>query len=747
MSCAEEKYTDRMTEASESHFMAGGRTRRAWRINDFYITTTSPRVTADTLVLKHRESFAVFDEYGDIGVGHTPSQGYEGVYHEGTRFLCHERMLLNGQPLLLLSSAVSSDGSTVIVDLTNPDIYLDEELALPHGTVHIGRQKVLWDAVCYQSTKVCNFGTEPVEIVISLNFDADFSDIFEVRGVKRESRGELRAPLLSTKRMRFSYLGLDGRERATEITWTPVADSVSESGPVFYFAMRPKEEIELAVAVACESRAKPVVATFEQARSKIRGQLLEMSNEDTEIDTSNEQFNAWLHRSLADIRTLTSTLPTGFYPYAGIPWFSAPFGRDGCITAYQFLLVNPSLARGVLGYLSATQATSEDDYSQAEPGKIIHEERLGEMSILGEVPFRRYYGSIDATPLFVWLAGQYLRHTGDIEFIKRIWPNIHAAACWLDNYGDRDGDGWIEYEGHKGNGLENQGWKDSKDAVFHADGRIPQGPIALVEVQAYAYAARLAAAAIADELGEPDFAKSQRTAAADLKKRFDDAFWCDEIGMYALALDGRKRQCAVRSSNAGHVLLGELAGRSRAAKIFHSLMSPDFFSGWGVRTVARGEALYNPIAYHNGSVWPHDNSIIAQGMAVYGFKEGALRITRGLFDAVRHFGHMRMPELFCGFDRIVEEEPVLYPVACNPQAWSAGSVFLLLKACLGLKVDAVAGRIILERPALPSFLDSVKISGLRCGGSSATLLFSRHQDDVGVNVLKREGPLDVVIIK
>lgn len=720
---------------------------RPWRIDEFYITTTSPRVTAETLVLKHGESFAVFDHHGNIGVGYEPSRGYEGIYHEGTRFLCYEEMFLNGQPLLLLSSSVSSEGSTVVVDLTNPDIYKNGDLVLAHGTVHLSRQKALSDAVCYQSIKVCNFGRSRIEIAVNIDFAADFLDVFEVRGIKRETRGETCPPKVSEDGIKYSYVGLDGRERTTSISWSPAAGAVSERGPSFSLPITPKDEIELEVVVACEARAKPTVVTFEQARTKLRSRLQELSSGDAEIETSNEHFNAWLHRSLADVHTLTSTLSTGPYVYAGIPWFSAPFGRDGCITAYQFITVNPSLARGVLGYLSATQATEVDERFQAEPGKIVHEERLGEMSVIGEVPFGRYYGSVDSTLLFIWLAEQYLNHTDDLEFIERIWPNICAAAEWMDGYGDRDGDGWVEYEGQQGNGLENQGWKDSKDAVFHADGRIPSGPIALVEVQAYAYAARLAVAALAERLDEQSLSRRHRRAAADLKKRFDDAFWCDAIGTYALALDGRKRQCEVRASNSGHALLGGLADRRRAAVAVRSLLGPDFFTGWGIRTVARGEALYNPIAYHNGSVWPHDNSLIAQGMSMYGFKDGAVRITSAMFDAATYFDHSRMPELFCGFDRVMEEEPVLYPVACNPQAWAAGSVFLLLKACLGLKVDASAGRVIFERPALPPFLERVKITGLRCGGSSATLLFSRHQDDVGVNVLRRDGPMEVVVIK
>jgi glycogen debranching enzyme len=720
---------------------------RTWRIDDFYIAATSPRLTADTLVLKHGETFAVFDEHGNIGVGQDPSQAYEGLYHDGTRFLCREELSLNGQPLLLLSSSVDLEGTTVVADLTNPDISKDDTVVLPHGTIHVNRQKVLWDGVYYEAIRVSNYGRTSHEVALGLDFAADFADIFEVRGVRRRRRGQMLPRSASEFEIVFAYRGLDEVLRRSRITWDYPGVADEKNAVLFFLELRPKEERVINVSVACETQTPRMIVGFERARTSLRAEIGELASGDAYIETSNEQFNGWLHRSAADIHTLVSRTESGPFPYAGIPWFSAAFGRDGAITAFQYLMVNPELARGVLSYLAATQADEVDEFSQSEPGKIIHELRGGEMSVLGEVPFRRYYGSVDATPLFVWLAHEYLEHTGDLGFVSALWPSILKAVEWVDTWGDKDQDGFVEYAGHFGDGLENQGWKDSKDAVFHADGRIPAGPIALAEVQAYVYRCRLAAAEIAERLDEKDVAEEQRRKAAALKEAFERAFWCDEIGLYAMALDGRKRPCAIRTSNAGQVLVGGMIRQARAAAVVRSLMSTDFFSGWGIRTVARGEPLYNPMAYHNGSVWPHDNSLIALGMARYGFKAEAMHVMSALFDAVSYFSHMRMPELFCGFYRKPDEGPVLYPVACNPQAWAAGSVFLLLRACLGLEVDASRGRVTLDKPNLPEFLRHVKISGLRCGDSSVSLLFSRHEDDVGVNVLQRDGPVEVVVIK
>jgi len=464
------------------------------------------------------------------------------------------------------------------------------------------------------------------------------------------------------------------------------------------------------------------------------------------IETENGQFNALVRRATADLHMMTTVLPTGPYPYAGVPWFNTPFGRDGIVTAMECLWLNPSLARGVLAYLAHTQATETIPEQDAEPGKILHETRSGEMAALGEMPFGQYFGSVDATPLFVVLAGAYYERTGDRRFIEEIWAHVEAALRWMERYGDCDGDGFIEYRTDTRDGLLHQGWKDSDDAVFHADGSPARGPIALCEVQGYAYAAWQAGARLAAALKLPGVGAEFTLRANALRERFEAAFWCEELSMYALALDGDKRPCRVRTSNAGLCLFSGIAAPDRAARVAGTLLQPESFSGWGIRTLAMGEPRYNPMGYHIGSVWPHDNALIASGMMRYGFSPEASRIFTGLFDAAMYCDLYRVPELFCGFPREMGEGPVFYPVACAPQAWSAAAVFLLLQGCLGLTVNALERKISLVRPSLPPFLGQVRILNLMLLDSAVDLLVVRHEHDISVNVLRQKGQLEVVVL-
>jgi glycogen debranching enzyme len=456
-------------------------------------------------------------------------------------------------------------------------------------------------------------------------------------------------------------------------------------------------------------------------------------------------MDRWLERSSADLAMLVTELPTGPYPYAGVPWYSTTFGRDGLITAREMLWLDPAPARGVLAFLAATQATAEEPQRDAEPGKILHEARKCEMARTGEVPFGRYYGTVDATPLFVALAGAYLRRTGDLGFVRGIWPHVLAALEWMDRYGDRDGDGFIEYARRSRHGLVQQGWKDSHDSVFHADGSMAEPPIALCEVQAYAWEAREQAATIAQALGETQRAAQLRDSAAQLRERFLRAFWCEDLGVYALALDGRKQPCRVAASNAGHALWTGIAAPEHAARMAQRFLDDDFFSGWGVRTVAAGQARYNPMSYHNGSIWPHDNALIAAGLARYGHTDAAMRLMSGLFDASLHFSQHRLPELFCGFPRREGEGPTLYPVACSPQAWAAAAVFAMLQACLGLDIDAARGELALHAPRLPGFIDRLDLHGLRIGHADVDLLLQRYHHNVGVEVIGKRGDVAVRI--
>lgn len=437
---------------------------------------------------------------------------------------------------------------------------------------------------------------------------------------------------------------------------------------------------------------------------------------------ANAQFNAWIERSAADLGMLTAGNPEGPYPYAGVPWYSVPFGRDGIITALEYLWADAAMAREVLAFLARTQATERRAEQDAEPGKIVHEMRKGELAALGEIPFGTYYGTIDATPLFIVLAGEYQQRTGDTPTLERLWPALLAALEWIDRHGDLDGDGYVEYRRHSDKGLVNQGWKDSEDSVFHADGSPAHGPIALCEVQAYVYLAKIHAARLARLLGEHDRASELERSAEALRNRFELDFWCDELGTYALALDGDKRPCRVRSSNAGHVLWSGIASEERARRVGEALMSPESFSGWGVRTVTEGQARY-------------------------GMKDKTAAVAAALYEASLFMDLHRLPELFCGFERRhAGEGPTLYPVACSPQAWASAAPFYLIKACLGLSFRPQEPRIRFLHPVLPPFLDSLRLTDLRVGEAVVDVLFERHGGEIGVKVARKQGDVEVSVV-
>ena len=716
-------------------------------VDPHFVHPKSDLLDDRTRVLKHGDLFAVFDRRGDALVFQTSSHG---LYYRGTRFLSGLVLKLDGQRPLLLGSTVRDDNALMTVDLANAAREEDGVVVVPGDTVHVFRSRFLCDDTCYEHIRVTNHASDPLDARLSIRVLADFKDVFEVRGAKRERRGTSFEPVVSDRTLRLTYRGLDGRTRTTVVTCDPRPDEITSSEIHYRLQLSEKEEAEIRIAVTCqidERLTRNGRRSHDEAFSTACAELEEQRSFGCRIRTSNELFNDWIARSVADLHMMITRTEHGLYPYAGVPWFNTVFGRDGIITAREALWANPSIASGVIKYLAATQAKRNAPERDAEPGKIVHETREGEMAALGEVPFERYYGTVDATPLFIMLVHDYYVRTGDLATLREVWPSVCRGLAWLDEYGDADGDGFVEYARRTSQGLLQQGWKDSSDSVFHADGRMAVGPIALCEVQGYAYAARMGAAHLASVLDEPELGQRLRERAALLRRSFAEHFWCEELGTFALALDGAKSPCRVRTSNAGHCLFAGIAEPEHAERVTATLMEDTSFSGWGVRTLDAGERRYNPMSYHNGSIWPHDTAIVAAGMARYGAREPTLRVTDALFQASLYMELHRMPELFCGFRRRSAGGPTLYPVACAPQSWAAAAVFLMLEACLGLQVDGVGGNVVFQRPAMPHSLDWIEILGLPVGDASLDLLLRRARSDVAVEVLDKRGDTGVVITK
>lgn len=710
--------------------------------NKGYVLATSSLADQRTMVLKHGESFGIFDWHGDI---YQIGAGTQGVYHNGTRFLSRMELRVNGMRPLLLSSAPREDNQVLVIDLTNPELRRDAQPHIKQDNVHIQRLKFLWQSRLHERIHIRNYGLERARFELRFHFDADFSDIFEIRGIRRSRRGYKFPVRFENGIFVFAYEGLDTLTRRTLIRLTPAPHHVEQETAKYELDLAPRQEIALEIEAGfLEDQQDVVMKGFEEARADMNFYMERTGAHWANVLTSHDEFNDWIDQARSDLITMISQTPHGPYPYAGVPWFSTAFGRDGIITALETLWAEPEVARGVLNYLAKTQAEAFDDFQDAEPGKIFHETRGGELANTREIPFKMYYGTIDATPLFVSLAGAYLERTGDMDTIESIWPNIQRALYWIDRYGDVDGDGFVEYKRKSDKGLINQGWKDSDDAVSYADGQLAMGPIALCEVQGYCYDAKMRAAEIAVALGNEQYAATLREQARQLKEIFNAHFWSEKLGTYVIALDGDKRPCEISASNAGHCLFSGIATPERAQRIVRRLLSEDMFSGWGIRTLGTEEARYNPMSYHNGSVWPHDNAIIAQGMSRYGLAYEAAHVMTALFETALYLPGKRLPELICGFTRERGKAPTLYPVACSPQAWAVGAVFMLLQSCLGMRIYGSKRTIVFHNPVLPPFLNDVTISNLRIGGDTIILHIRRNHGAIDAVIL---GPDHDVTIK
>jgi len=703
--------------------------------NEFYVRATSSLADDRTRVLKYGETFAVFNRFGDIESIGTMRFG---LFYREARHLSRFSFYMGERKPLLLYSSICEDNSLLSVDAANLEIDEPGREHVPQGCIHVFRSAFLTEAACNFSFRFHNYGMEPHSLNLLFVLDADFADIFQIRGTPRRERGKPLEDRIEDSALVIGYVGLDDVVRQTRIAFSTKPKSISRHEVTFVSHLPPGEGCAISIRVICEQ----IVA------GRTPGPSVRPRSEQpvfrTRTITSNKRFNSWLLRSQADLSMLMVGNPEGNYPYAGVPWFSTVFGRDGIITALECLWNAPSIARCVLDYLAQTQATELAPSRDAEPGKILHEIRRGEMATTGEVPFGRYYGSVDSTPLFLILAGSYFSRTCDRKFIEGIWPNIEAALRWIDEYGDPDEDGFYEYAQHSEKGLIQQGWKDSSDSVFHSDGRIAEAPIALCEVQGYVYAAKRAVASLCEMLGHHAMCSELLTQAEGLKERFDTAFWSPSLNTYVLALDGRKQQCEVRTSNAGHALFTGIAAPARVPSVAKTLFDGSSYSGWGIRTLAAREARYNPMSYHNGSVWPHDNAIAGAGFAGYGQQHLAAKLLDAMYEVALHVDLRRLPELFCGFHRRSDGSgPTLYPVACAPQAWSAGAAFLLLSASLGLQIHAQHKSVRFINPHLPDAASDVRIEALQIGEAKIDLLITKREGVVGVQVLRKQGEVEV----
>ncbi len=724
-------------------------------------------------VLKHGNLYLLTDPFGDI---HPDSRGL-GLYESDTRLLSCCSLRVGGVRPVLLQGSMGANyrGS---IQLTNPSADRNQDAKvhpapeLAGRTIGISRDRLIGVGGMEERVRIVNHAELETTFSVELELGADSADIFEVRGYPRPKRGTLLPIAVSPTRATFRYDGVDGRRRSTHIAFVDAAqafgpidrrshDEVLSGGSIRFrwdVRLAPGERRDFGWTVwgsiepTTDRRDGETPAALFPDAPRISADdgaaaYHAWDRGTTAIQTDHELFNLTLGRSLADLRLLVNDGPGPEERYiaAGVPWFSTLFGRDSLITSFEALAFRPQIAVETLAVLAAYQATEVDDWRDAQPGKILHELRTGELAGSGELPHTPYYGSVDATPLFLILLGATYDWTGDRAFVDRLWPNALAALAWIDTYGDLDGDGFVEYQRRSERGLLNQGWKDSSDAIRDRAGRTSTMPIALAEVQGYVFDAKRRMAALATVRGETELANRLLAESESLRARFEEAFWVEDQRYYAMALDGDKRPLDAIASNAGHCLWTGIASPARARDVADRLMSPEMFSGWGIRTYAEGQPGYNPIGYHTGSVWPHDTSLVAAGLKRYGFDDESNRLVGHVFQAAQHFAEYRLPELFCGFDRDQASMPVPYPVACSPQAWAAGASFLFLETMLGLRAHAGQGELELRHPNLPDWIGKVTLTNLRIGDASVDLLFHRWRGTTSAEVLRKVGDLSVTI--
>ncbi|WP_166001124.1 amylo-alpha-1,6-glucosidase [Bacillus sp. Cs-700] len=700
----------------------------------------------DYRVIKENDLFLLTDENGNIPRDHPYGPG---LYKKDTRFLSSFELKINGEEPILLSSEAKKSYENEMI-LTNPHMEDNGQLILWRESIELKRKRFIYDDVLYEQVTVKNYYPKPLTFRISLDIDVDFADMFHVRKFHSGVVGARTGVDVSTYSMSYDYKGADNVSRSTVLSWDRKPIDVKEGCLDFEFTLNHSEEETLTIKVnptIAEERGNEY--STDVAYEKLITSYQSWSDKTTKVKTDYLPLQHMVDRGLSDLRLLLTDLGYGSFPVAGLPWFGVPFGRDSLIAALQMLSFNPDVAKGTLRTMAHYQGENNDPWRDEQPGKIMHEMRYGELANTNQVPFTPYYGSVDSTPLFLVLLVEYVKWTKDLALAEELMPNILAALDWIDQFGDQDGDGFVEYHQESSKGIANQGWKDSGDSIVHRNGDYAETPIALVEVQGYVYQAKIGLADIFEALRNTEMANELREQAASLKVIFHEAFWMEDQDFYALALDKDKKQVGTLTSNPGHLLVSGILNKEAIESVSRILTSEKMFSGFGIRTMGEGEAGYNPMSYHDGSVWPHDNSLILLGMGKNDREEEASLIMNGLITAAAHFDYDRLAELFCGYDH-GSGKLVKYPVACSPQAWAAGTPLTFVQTLLGCFPDSLKGELTLK-PRLLEGMNELHVEQLRIGDGFLSLSLKRttngmtelnvHENSTGLSMSTAETSL------
>ncbi len=696
------------------------------------------------VVLKQAALFLLCTDTGDV-----LADSDQGLYFHDMRYLSGLSLTLSGaSPVSLLASA--NQGHEGVFELTNPDLHDPSgRVAVRKETLGIRREKSLGNQ--YRETIiVSNFVPDPCRLDLQLHFEADFADMFAVRGVHPGKRGEHQRPRWDGNRLLLAYEGADGHDRRLSLTPDPAPDEHNGGDLAYHLELKGREQWRLTLDCHLEDRkggpleSKPRSAEGAGHHDRARARTGALGH-GTRVQSDNPLFNDILARSFLDLQMLRMQQKGQAFFAAGVPWYVALFGRDSLVTALEVAAFDPGIIAHTLRVLASHQGTKVDDWRDEQPGKILHELRVDEMANLDEIPQTPYYGSVDSTPLFLVLLGEHAKWVGSLDLFHELRDNVERALRWIDEYGDSDDDGFVDYRTHSSRGGRNQGWKDSGNGIVMEDGTLAEPPIALPEVQGDVYRAWLSVAELCQRDGETSKAQALRDRAARLREAFDSAFWLEDAKYYAFCRRADGRFSKSVASNPAHALWTGVVDPRRAPHVARRVLRPDMFSGWGVRTLSSDDASYNPVDYQVGSVWPHDNAFVMVGMHRAGLTAEAERVFEAILDAAAKFDHYRLPEVFAGYDRQTADRPVKYPVACSPQAWAAGSVPFMLTAALGLEPAAFDRRLRIRHPHLPSWLRWLNVRGLHVGDAQLDLRYERTGHRTEVSVVQKTGDVDVTV--